>query len=122
MANGGLLKELQELQPAPGATTTLPPRDVRARRPFLLRAIIRLRTLRSFARVAVLGDLDRARAEGRPARQVRPRTFVPPGPGRGAAGDPRHALAVRALGPVFGSGGASRLHARDRFALPGDRR
>src|SRR5215212_4384669 len=60
MANGGLLKELQELQPAPGATTTLPPRDVRARRPFLLRAIIRLRTLRSFARVAVLGVLDAA--------------------------------------------------------------
>jgi exopolysaccharide biosynthesis polyprenyl glycosylphosphotransferase len=58
MANGGLLKELQELQPAPGANTTLPPRDVRARRPFLLRAIIRLRTLRSLARVAVLGVLD----------------------------------------------------------------
>jgi hypothetical protein len=55
---GGLLKELQELQPAPGATSTLPSRDVRARRPFLLRAIIRLRTLRSLARVAVLGVLD----------------------------------------------------------------
>src|SRR5215213_268666 len=60
MANGGLLKELQELQPAPGVTTPLPPRDVRARRPFLLRAIIRLRTLRSFARVGVLGVLDAA--------------------------------------------------------------
>jgi exopolysaccharide biosynthesis polyprenyl glycosylphosphotransferase len=60
MANGGLLKELQELEPAPGATTTLPPRDVRARRPFLLRAIIRLRTLRAIARVLVLGALDAA--------------------------------------------------------------
>jgi exopolysaccharide biosynthesis polyprenyl glycosylphosphotransferase len=60
MANGGLLKELQELQPAPGAATTLPPRDVRARRPFLLRAIIRLRTLRSLARVLMLGVLDAA--------------------------------------------------------------
>jgi exopolysaccharide biosynthesis polyprenyl glycosylphosphotransferase len=60
MANGGLVKELQELQPAPGAETTLPPRDVRSRRPFLLRAIIRLRTLRSIARVAVLGALDAA--------------------------------------------------------------
>jgi exopolysaccharide biosynthesis polyprenyl glycosylphosphotransferase len=59
MANGGLLKELQELQPAPGAAT-LPPRDVRARRPFLLRAIIRLRTLRAIARVLVLGFLDAA--------------------------------------------------------------
>ncbi|HEX4720389.1 MAG TPA: hypothetical protein VH300_17860, partial [Thermoleophilaceae bacterium] len=59
MANGGLLKELQELQPAPGATA-LPPRDVRARRPFLLRAIIRLRTLRSIARVLMLGALDAA--------------------------------------------------------------
>jgi exopolysaccharide biosynthesis polyprenyl glycosylphosphotransferase len=59
MANGGLLKELRELQPAPGATT-LPPRDVRARRPFLLRAIIRLRTLRSIVRVLVLGALDAA--------------------------------------------------------------
>ena len=60
MANGGLLKELQELQPAPGVTTELPPRDVRSRRPFLLRAIIRLRTLRSIARVLVLGALDAA--------------------------------------------------------------
>jgi exopolysaccharide biosynthesis polyprenyl glycosylphosphotransferase len=59
MANGGLLKELQELQPAPGVAT-LPPRDVRAKRPFLLRAIIRLRTLRSLARVLVLGALDAA--------------------------------------------------------------
>src|SRR3954471_20214630 len=59
MANGGLLKELQELQPAPGAET-LPPRDVRSRRPLLLRAIIRLRTLRSIARVAALGALDAA--------------------------------------------------------------
>jgi exopolysaccharide biosynthesis polyprenyl glycosylphosphotransferase len=59
MANGGLLKELQELQPAPGVTA-LPPRDVRARRPLLLRAIIRLRTLRSVARVLVLGALDAA--------------------------------------------------------------
>jgi exopolysaccharide biosynthesis polyprenyl glycosylphosphotransferase len=58
MANGGLLKELQELQPAPGAT--LPPRDVRARRPFLLRAIIKMRTLRSIARVLALGALDAA--------------------------------------------------------------
>src|SRR4051794_6730608 len=59
MANGGLLKELQELQPAPGVAT-LPPRDVRAKRPFLLRAIIRLRTLRSLARVLVLAALDAA--------------------------------------------------------------
>src|SRR4051812_16460842 len=59
MANGGLLKELQELQPAPGVAT-LPPRDMRAKRPFLLRAIIRLRTLRSLARVLVLGALDAA--------------------------------------------------------------
>src|SRR4051794_40681212 len=59
MANGGLLKELQELQPAPGVAT-LPPRDVRAKRPFLLRAIIRLRTLRSLARVVVLAALDAA--------------------------------------------------------------
>src|SRR4051795_7877543 len=63
MANGGLLKELQELQelqPASGVTTELPPRDVRSRRPFLLRAIIRLRFLRSVARVLVLGILDAA--------------------------------------------------------------
>src|SRR3954469_11658017 len=60
MANGGLLKELQELQPAPGVTTSLPPRDVRSRRPFLLRAIIRLRFLRSLARILVLGILDAA--------------------------------------------------------------
>src|SRR5947209_7102512 len=58
MANGGLVKELQELQPAPGMT--LPQRDVRARRPFLLRALIQLRTLRSIARVAALGVLDAA--------------------------------------------------------------
>src|SRR3954452_19077723 len=58
MANGGLVKELKELQPAPGIT--LPPRDVRARRPFLLRAIIQLRTLRSIARVLVLAALDAA--------------------------------------------------------------
>src|SRR3954468_23151855 len=57
MANGGLLKELQELQPAQGASA-LPPRDVRSRRPLLLRAIIQLRTLRSIARVVVLGVLD----------------------------------------------------------------
>src|SRR3954469_8366716 len=60
MANGGLLKELQELQPAPGVTTSLPPRDVRSRRPFLLRAIIPLRFLRSVARILVLGILDAA--------------------------------------------------------------
>src|SRR5690242_17351292 len=60
MANGRLLKELQELEPAPGVTTTLPHRDVRARRPLLLRAIIRLRTLRAIARVLVLGALDAA--------------------------------------------------------------
>jgi len=59
MANGGLLKELQELEPAPGAAT-LPPRDMRARRPLLLRAIIKLRTLRSIARVLVLAALDAA--------------------------------------------------------------
>src|SRR4051812_13271260 len=58
MANGGLVKELQELQPAQGVT--LPPRDVRARRPFLLRALIQLRTLRSIARVLALGVLDAA--------------------------------------------------------------
>jgi exopolysaccharide biosynthesis polyprenyl glycosylphosphotransferase len=56
--NGGLVKELQELQPAPGVD--LPKRDVRARRPFLLRALIRLRTLRSIARVGALGVLDAA--------------------------------------------------------------
>ncbi|MEA2493492.1 MAG: hypothetical protein QOJ29_1403 [Thermoleophilaceae bacterium] len=56
MANGGLVKELQELQPAPGLS--LPPRDVRARRPFLLRALIKLRTLRAMARVLALGVLD----------------------------------------------------------------
>src|SRR6478735_6279558 len=58
MANGGLVKELQELQPAPGIS--LPPRDVRSRRPFLLRAIIQLRTLRAIARVLALGVLDAA--------------------------------------------------------------
>jgi exopolysaccharide biosynthesis polyprenyl glycosylphosphotransferase len=56
--NGGLVKELQELQPAPGVN--LPNRDVRARRPFLLRALIQLRTLRAFGRVVVLGLLDAA--------------------------------------------------------------
>jgi exopolysaccharide biosynthesis polyprenyl glycosylphosphotransferase len=60
MANGGLLKELQELQPAPGTASTLPHRDVRARRPLVLRAIIRLRTLRSLVRIAVLAALDAA--------------------------------------------------------------
>src|SRR5947208_9858073 len=59
MANGGLVKELQELEPAPGASA-LPPRDVRARRPFLLRALIRMRTLRSIARIVALGILDAA--------------------------------------------------------------
>jgi exopolysaccharide biosynthesis polyprenyl glycosylphosphotransferase len=59
MANGGLVKELQELEPAPGVST-LPPRDVRSRRPFLLRALIQLRTLRSLARIAALGVLDAA--------------------------------------------------------------
>src|SRR3954470_7272710 len=58
MANGGLVKELQELQPAPGIN--LPARDVRARRPFLLRAIIQMRTLRSIARVLALVVLDAA--------------------------------------------------------------
>jgi exopolysaccharide biosynthesis polyprenyl glycosylphosphotransferase len=58
MANGGLVKELQELQPAPGIP--LPPRDVRSRRPFLLRALIQLRTLRSLARIGSLGVLDAA--------------------------------------------------------------
>src|SRR3954451_9999942 len=58
MANGGLVKELHELQPAEGVA--LPPRDVRARRPFLLRAIIQLRTLRAIARVLCLGFLDAA--------------------------------------------------------------
>src|SRR4051794_16438011 len=58
MANGGLVKELQELQPAPGIN--LPARDVRARRPFLLRAIIRMGTLRSIARVLALVALDAA--------------------------------------------------------------
>ena len=56
MAEGGLLKELQEVGPAPGVP--LPSRDVRARRPFLLRAIIRLRTLRAIARVLTLMCLD----------------------------------------------------------------
>src|SRR5436190_9410032 len=55
MADGGLLKELQELQPS-GAT--LPQRDVRAKRPFLLRAIIQLSTLRAIARVLTLAALD----------------------------------------------------------------
>src|SRR4051794_38592854 len=54
--NGELVRELQELQPVAGAE--LPSRDVRARRPFLLRAIIQLRTLRSIARVLALGALD----------------------------------------------------------------
>src|SRR3954451_21932289 len=58
MANGGLLNELQELQPASGVE--LPARDVRARRPFLLRALIHLRTLRAIARVITLGVLDAA--------------------------------------------------------------
>jgi exopolysaccharide biosynthesis polyprenyl glycosylphosphotransferase len=58
MANGGLVKELQELQPA--GTVTLPPRDVRARRPFLLRTIIRLHTLRALFRVTALAALDAA--------------------------------------------------------------
>jgi exopolysaccharide biosynthesis polyprenyl glycosylphosphotransferase len=58
MADGGLVKELQEVGPVPGAT--LPGRDVRARRPFLLRALIRLRTLRAIARAIVLGTLDAA--------------------------------------------------------------
>src|SRR5205085_9766966 len=56
MSNGGLVNELQELRPITEAT--LPDRDVRARRPFLLRAIIQLRTLRSLARIVVLGALD----------------------------------------------------------------
>src|SRR5437588_6370560 len=56
MADGGLVNELQEVQPAPGVS--LPSRDVRARGPFLLRALIRLHTLRSIARVLVLGALD----------------------------------------------------------------
>ena len=59
MANGGLVKELQELQPASG-TVTLPPKDVRARRPFLLRTLIRLTTLRSIFRVLTLSALDAA--------------------------------------------------------------
>src|SRR3954453_8754852 len=58
MPDGGLVNELQELRPATGAT--LPKRDVRARRPLLLRALIRLHTLRSIARVSALGALDAA--------------------------------------------------------------
>src|SRR4051812_46604566 len=54
--NGELVRELQELQPVAGVE--LPSRDVRARRPFLLRAIIQLRTLRAIARVLMLGALD----------------------------------------------------------------
>src|SRR3954453_10352530 len=59
MANGGLVKELQELQPASG-TVTLPDRDVPARRPLLLRTLIRLHTLRSIFRVLTLAALDAA--------------------------------------------------------------
>ena len=58
MANGGLVNELQELRPATEAP--LPRRDVRSRRPFLLRAIIQLRTLRSIARASALAVLDAA--------------------------------------------------------------
>jgi exopolysaccharide biosynthesis polyprenyl glycosylphosphotransferase len=56
MANGGLVNELQELRPA--AEPALPSRDVRARRPLLMRAIIKMHTLRSIARVITLGALD----------------------------------------------------------------
>src|SRR4051812_23183019 len=56
MANGELVKELQELQPPTGGT--LPRRDVRARRPYLLRALIKFHTLRSVARVVTLAALD----------------------------------------------------------------
>jgi exopolysaccharide biosynthesis polyprenyl glycosylphosphotransferase len=56
MAEGGLVNELQELRPAD--SFELPDRDVRARRPFLLRAIVQLHTIRSVARLALLGALD----------------------------------------------------------------
>jgi len=48
------------VRPTSGATVALPPRDVRARRPLLLRTLIRMHTLRSILRVATLGVLDAA--------------------------------------------------------------
>jgi exopolysaccharide biosynthesis polyprenyl glycosylphosphotransferase len=60
MANG-LVEELTELRPAaPAVTTALPSRDVRAARPLLLSALVRMNTLRALARTASLGVLDAA--------------------------------------------------------------
>jgi exopolysaccharide biosynthesis polyprenyl glycosylphosphotransferase len=52
----GLARELREVKPASAAD--LPPRDVRARRPLLLKAILRFEVLRRTARVLLLATLD----------------------------------------------------------------
>jgi exopolysaccharide biosynthesis polyprenyl glycosylphosphotransferase len=52
----GLARELREVKPATGVT--LPPRDVRARRPLLLKAVLRFEVLRRAARVLLLAGLD----------------------------------------------------------------
>jgi len=57
MANG-LANELQDVRPATGAAASLPQRDVRARRPPLLRGIVGVELLRRFARIATLAALD----------------------------------------------------------------
>jgi exopolysaccharide biosynthesis polyprenyl glycosylphosphotransferase len=52
----GLARELREVKPA--APEGLPDRDIRARKPMVLRSILRFDTVRRGARVAVLGALD----------------------------------------------------------------
>jgi exopolysaccharide biosynthesis polyprenyl glycosylphosphotransferase len=54
----GLVKELREVKPAEDDPAALPRRDVRARRPLLLRFILRLELLRSGLRVITLVALD----------------------------------------------------------------
>jgi exopolysaccharide biosynthesis polyprenyl glycosylphosphotransferase len=51
----GLVRELREVEPV-----SLPDRDVRARKPLLLQAVLRFETLRAAARVGTLAALDLA--------------------------------------------------------------
>ena len=121
MANG-LLKELQEVEPA-----ALPERDVRAGKPLLGKPP----QVRPRPRRHPRSHPRRARPAGPPARHLhrsrrQERRAQPgrdsPDVGSGArlppARRPRDAAAVRALGPVPRARPASRSPARDRLALP----
>ncbi len=56
--SSGLAKELREVKPAGGRTPVLPGKDVRARRPLLLRGILGFETIRRSSRVILLATFD----------------------------------------------------------------